>query len=234
MLVVIRIWAFFLLIGIQAAQATVLEVIAVEYPPYTTPTRSDDGLVFHELRTWLSARKLPFTIKARFLPPARAQHAVDTGDWCVALYPPSASTPHVYRQIGDAKIVIGLVRRKEEEPFVWSSPEEFRGKRIALLRSSTLSDFWMPFEKAGAEFTFVETMEQALGMLVRTRVDYAAADRAGLEEFRKTFPEGRELEFSEKGIQEYPLRVFLSERCRDLLGPEEERGADEDTAPLQN
>lgn len=234
MRVVIATWVFLEVFVCQPAHATVLEVIAVEYPPYTTPTRPDDGLVFRELRIWVAERNLPYTIRARFLPPARAQHAVDAGDWCIALYPPAASTPHVSHRIGDASIAIGLVRKNQKGPFTWSSAAEFRGKRIALLRSITLSDYWLPFERAGAEFVFVESMEQALGMLAKDRVDFSVADQAGLDQFKAKYPEAETLELSEKSIQEYPLSIFLSNRCRDLLGPETEKGADEDAAPLQN
>lgn len=229
----------FSLLGVQGALATTpatLDVIAVEYPPYTSSERADDGLVFRELRNYLIARNLPITIRARFLPPARAQNAVDTVDWCMALYPPSENTPHVFRRIGNSKVTLGLARIRRTEAFSWENADYFKDKRIALLRTVSMPQAWKPFEEAGAEFVFVEAMDQALNMVLQGFADYAVVDSGGLEAFDRTRSDGPELELSRQAVQEFPVGVYLSARCSDILGPPErdEKGAAEKTAPLQN
>jgi polar amino acid transport system substrate-binding protein len=227
---------FLLLQPPLARPSMTLDVIAVEYPPYTTPDRADDGLVFQRLRSWLASRNLPIKINARFLPPARAQHAVNSSDWCMALYPPSKNTPHLFRKISRTNIVMGFVRRKTSEPFSWDGPTYFKGSRIALLRTLSLSDPWIPYQEAGAKFVFVEAMEQAMIMVLKGRADYAVADSGGLEAFNRSAPADHQLELSSKPVQEFAVGVYLSARCRDILGSlkTNEKGATEHDAPLQN
>jgi polar amino acid transport system substrate-binding protein len=227
----------FLLLQVPPARASMtLDVIAVEYPPYTSSDRVDDGLVFQRLRTWLASRNLRITIKARFLPPARAQHAVNSSDWCMALYPPSDNTPHFFKKISDTDIVMGLVRKKSSTPFFWNGPSYFKGAKIALLRTLSLPEPWLPYREAGASFVFVETMEQALNMVVKGRADYAAADSGGLEAFNRLVPADLQLELSTKSIQVFEVGVYLSARCQDILGSSapKEKGATKSDAPLQN
>jgi hypothetical protein len=214
-----------------------IDVISVAYPPYTSPERADDGLVFRTLRSWLASRNLAIEIRALFLPPARAQHLIETTDWCMALYPPSENIPHVFRRIGNSTVGVGLARIKSSERFAWDGVDYFTGSRIAMLRTNSVTEYWKPFQDAGVEIVFVEDMDQALNMVLQGFADYAAVDSGGLEAFTRSRPQGDpELEISNQTVEEYPVGVYLSSRCRDILGPapDNEKGAAEETAPLQN
>lgn len=211
-----------------------IDVIVVEYPPYTTPDHPDGGLIFRKFKNWLDARNLAIALRPRFLPPARAQHEVDTTDWCISFYPPSKDTPHVFKQISQERIDMRLVRRKSEVPFSWTSLEVFRGKKMAMLRALSIEEEYRPFTNAGVEFIFVETMEQALTMVAQGRVDFASADRESLSFHNDKFPDLQKLEASGKIIRSYPVGMFLSERCKDILGSLNEKDAAKKTASLQN
>lgn len=223
--------------SMPARASMTIDVISVAYPPYTSPDRADDGLVFQKLRSWLASRNLSIKVRARFLPPARAQHAIETTDWCMALYPPSKNTPHVFRRIGDNSVALGFARLKSPEAFSWDSVDYFGGSRIAILRTVAISETWKAIQDAGAEFVFVEDMDQALNMVLRGFADYAVVDNSGLETFNRSRPVyGRELEISNQILQEYPIGIYLSARCKDILETtvEHEKGAANETAPVQN
>jgi polar amino acid transport system substrate-binding protein len=203
--------------GAFANAPKVLDVIAVEYPPYTGASLPDGGQAFRMLRELIASKNLPIIINPRFLPPARAQHAVDTTDWCIALYPPSPGTSFVFHRIGETSLFLRLVRQKSEDAFSWDAPTYFAGKKIALLRTKSMADYWQPYKEAGAEFVFVETLEQAMNMVVRGRVNYAVANDIILEQFNSALPDNQKLQLSETTVQEFPSGVYLSARCRDLL-----------------
>jgi len=227
-----------LLLGfsVNAAALKTIDVITVEYPPYTTPDRADDGLVYRELRDWIADRNLPISLRAHFMPPARANHMVETTDWCLSLYPPSDAIPHEFLQINASSVKIGLVRKREETEFDWDGPDYFRDAKIAILRTKQPSPNWQTYRSAGASFVYVDTKEQGLKMVLRDRVDYAAVDLKGLELFRRSNPAGRTLQFSKRIVEEFPIGIFVSDRCRSILGTsaENEKGASPKDAPLQN
>jgi len=174
-----------------------VDVIVVEYPPYTTPQHPDGGLAFAKVKRWFAEKKLPITLNPRFLPPARAHHEVDTTDWCISFYPPSKTTPHVFKTVSRERINMRMVRKKADTPFTWSSPAEFKGSRIALLRPMSLDAVYRVFAEAGLEFVYVETMEQAITMVAQGRVDYTVADNEGLEFFNRLLPEDQKLVVSQ-------------------------------------
>lgn len=205
-----------------ASSPQVIDVITVEYPPYTTPVRADDGLMFRELRAWVSARNVPVVLRPNFLPPARAQLVLNTTDWCLSLYPPSHKTPLYFQRISDSSIKIGLVRKKVEGEFDWQDTDYFKGATIAILRSIELSEMWRSFKEAGAIFVYVETVEQGMTMVLKDRVDYAFADRKGVDAFRQRDPRGVELQYSKKDLEEFPIGVFLSALCKGIFGEETE------------
>lgn len=186
-------------------------------PPYATPNRSDEGLLFRELRQWLEARNLAVTVTPVFLPPARARQLVNASDWCLSFFPPPDHRAHSFHRIDDATVRIGLVRRARPADFTWNDPGYFSNSSIAVLRSGNLGEMWRPMHRAGARFVYVDTMEQGLRMVQMGRVDYTFADQKGLEVFTGDHPAGPLLQFSKIHLKEYPVGIYVSDHCKGLL-----------------
>ncbi|GGB45329.1 hypothetical protein GCM10011316_16710 [Roseibium aquae] len=210
------------------AHAQSVEVIAVEYPPFTTATRADGGTVFAEIRQWLADQALDLTLVPVFVPPARAQVMVRSDAWCASLYPPPAEIGH-FIQVSNRAIDVGFLRRKIPGPFLWTDLGHFKNRKIAVLRARTSGGLLAPIETAGAQFVDVETVQQGIKLLLAGRVDYAFADNTTLSGFPAGSTERQSLEFSETVLERFPVGLYVSANCRQHFPKvgEKKRGADE-------
>lgn len=197
-----------------------VSVIAIDYPPFTTPERSDDGTVFVLLRNWFGDRNLEIKITPEFLPPARAQNRIIQGDWCASLFPPRDDIKATFLPINDTTIKIGFLRLKEPSEFQWESLDYFKDKHIAALRNTTREGLFKPFLDAGAVLTGIETIEQGVQLLLKKRVDYAFADKTTLDTIDLTPADRKKLEFSKTLLGSYQFGVYLSPECQDAFNPQ--------------
>jgi len=61
----------------------VFEVLAVEYPPFTSDHLSDGGIAFQRLRKAYPENR----IKPHIVPPKRAYQMIQNGQWCMRFFP---------------------------------------------------------------------------------------------------------------------------------------------------
>jgi len=193
-------------------ERTIIDVIAVEYPPFTSAHMATNGLSFEVLN--LAAKHLSYTWKPTFYPPKRALRMIEDGNWCASFYPATQSKDHHIVDLHDEKFSISLVRKKQNTDFQWKQLSEFQGQSVALLRTSMDSLFAKQFIAAGIEMIFVETVDASLKMLQHGRVDFAMYDSfsfAMLDSDRSS-----ELQFASTALIEMPVRMFINKKCLNV------------------
>lgn len=188
-----------------------LDVLAVEYPPFTTHTVADGGLAFQILR-----QAFPdYRFKPEFVPPKRAYSMMQQGDWCYSFYPSPEGIQSHKIVLSNYQIIIGFIRLQQESPFGWQQLAELNGLRVALLRSGENSPFALQFKQAGLQITYTETIQQSLDLLLRKRVDLAMYDDYN---FKKLPSETRsQLQFSDNHFVKTPVTLFINPSCQDPL-----------------
>lgn len=205
------------LFTLPALAQPAIDVIAVDYPPFTSPSQQDSGIAFQLLRLQFPNAKF----KPLFVPPKRAYTIVTNDPWCASFYPvrtPNAKTVVLSKH----EIEIGLIRLHEETEFQWQNLNSFAGQRVALLRTSDTSPFAHQFTNAGIQIQYVETIEQGMKLVLLRRVHFALYDNysfAQLEDATK-----HRLQFSSSSLIKTPIILYLNRDCEQaqLLIPVKE------------
>jgi len=194
-----------------------IDVIAVNYPPYTSPDAADYGSSFSFLTKYAKSHfRVPIT--PLFLPPARANKVIKDGQWCLSFYPPSNDNKlSRFVPLSDDIVSIGFYRLKEQNRFHWSKLEELSGKVVALLRANAIGKMHQRFIDAGMQLVYVESIEQGLELVLRKRVDYAFGDNLSLPETHFSDDEKRKLQFSESAFYTTKVGFFYNSECEDKL-----------------
>ena len=187
------------------------EVLAVEYPPFTTSKAADDGLAFLVLRQAFPAYKF----KPLIVPPKRAYNMIQNGQWCMSFYPSSEGVAADKVVLSEHAIKIGLVRLRQQEPFTWTDLDELVGLHVALLRSGEDSPFTSKFYQAGLVVTFTETIQQSMDLVMRQRVDIAMYDDYNFNQLPAALRE--KLQFSDSVLLQTPITLFTNPHCNNLL-----------------
>lgn len=193
----------------EELSANAIDVVAVEYPPFTTILREDGGVAFALLEK--ASEKIQLKLNPLFLPPARASAVIESGDWCASFYPPIAKDKSEQISLSDKHVKIGLIRRKADSTFAWERLDEFRGNSVAILRTSDESPFKHRFTEAGMNVVQVETIHSAIQMVLLGRTDFAMSDNvtyAGLEQTNKKL-----LEISSTSLLSTPITLFWNQEC---------------------
>ncbi|ABM00600.1 hypothetical protein SHAM105786_13570 [Shewanella amazonensis] len=199
--------------------ARTLAVIALEYPPFTTETQADKGSSFRMLQKYLLSNQLEFELQPLFLPSARAQSEIIAGNWCASFYPP----PDIVKEqsrfllLSDEIVSIGIYRRRQPEPFVWTDLSELGGGKIALLRSRVDGGFLQQFTDAGLTIEFVSDVATGLRMLNKGRVDYAFGDSDAISVLTLPKAMRENLQFSSTHLMEVPVGVFVNPMCPEAV-----------------
>lgn len=199
-----------LLSGFANAQP-VFEVLAVEYPPFTSSQLTDDGIAFQILRQAFPE----FTFKPHIVPPKRAYQMIQNGQWCMSFYPSIEGVASHKITLSKQNIVIGLIRMQQPEPLKWQQLEDLSGSRVALLRSGDSSPFSNKFNQAGLIITYTETIQQAVDLLLRQRVDLAMYDDYNFNQLPASLRD--KLQFSETSLLQTPVTLFTNPNCHDPL-----------------
>lgn len=188
-----------------------LDVLAVEYPPFTTSKIADGGLAFQILRQAFPEHHF----KPEFVPPKRAYTMMQHGDWCLSFYPSPEGISSEKIVLSEHQIVIGIIRLKQGTALKWQQLSELSGLRVALLRSGDDSPFTTQFHQAGLQITYTETTQQSLDLLLRNRVDLAMYDDYN---FHKLPVETQQqLQFSENHLVKTPVTLFTNPSCHSPL-----------------
>lgn len=199
-------------IALLPQELKVVDVIAVEYPPFTSAKMQTNGLSFEILNR--AAKHLEYTWKPVFYPPKRALKMIQGGNWCASFYPANTYKDHHVVDLHKEEFQISLVRRKVNTPFRWKQLSEHKGKTVALLRTNEDSTFARQFIEAGITVMFVETISASLKMVEHGRVDFAMYDSFSfglLEDEQKSA-----LQFASTSLLKMPVRMFINKNCLNV------------------
>ena len=198
---------------------TRIQVLAIEYPPFTSSGSVADGLSFVRLNRIL--QPYGWRAIAEFLPPARAPMEVNqTAAWLASFFPPKIGSPHVEVVIvAPAAIRMGLFRQRKSGGFSWQALSELRDSSLATIRSDSSSAYVTPFVKAGMNMVFVNSIEQGIQMLAEGRVDYVlTVEDTGWYYATQHGLSREHLQFSDSIIATFPHVLYVNRT--HPLGPE--------------
>ncbi len=208
-LLVVLHFAFFTVCSVAADKAKVINVIAIEYPPFTSVSLPNSGIAFELLNSVKPNKNIQW--QPLFLPPKRAYKNIESGDWCASFYPAFGNGEFDQYQLSEELIKIGLIRRSQAKPFSWSSLNEFSGMSVALLRTGTNSNFENSFKQAGLNIVYVETIKAAVQMVLFQRVDTAIMDNISYGNLAMKNKE--KLQFSQNTIIETKINLSINRSC---------------------
>lgn len=205
---------------VNAEQRQTVELIAVEYPPYTSEHVEGYGSVV-QLVSKYAEQNFSVDILPRFYPPARAQKLIAEGDWCLSLYPPQKTNLGArFIPLSDETVALTLFRLKQSTPFKWEKLSELKGKSVAMLRSGTPSSTFSQLTDAGLTVVYVESVEQGLRLILKSRVDFAFGDEQALLGIQLGEKNRAKLQLAETSLQEARVGVFYNINCEaKLLAP---------------
>ncbi|WP_028301248.1 hypothetical protein [Oceanospirillum beijerinckii] len=198
----------------QALPVLEVEVIAMQYPPYTGSQLTDYGLAFRALQAKLDQTDgARVVLTPHFLPPARAGLAVQEGHWQASFFPPVSGLKESYRNVlpSHEPIKIGLFRLHKMQPFLWDYYHELEG-RVAFTRLKGNSPIRDQMVAAGLNIVEVDSLEQSFRLLRLGRVDYVFSER--LAGFYIGLNQGMthdDLQFSDKNVLiQLSMNVWLN------------------------
>ena len=194
-----------------------INVIAVNYPPYTSPKLADYGSTFSLLNKYAQIH-FRVAISPSFLPPARAHRVIKNGAWCLSLYPPAEeNTASRFVALSNDVVSLGFYRLQKTGVFRWQSLNELSGKIVALLRTSAVGQMHQRFLDAGLTLVYVESVEQGLNLVLKERVDYAFGDNLALSESLLSAAQRQKLQFSESKVYQAKIGFFYNIDCEAHL-----------------
>jgi polar amino acid transport system substrate-binding protein len=199
-----------LLLGLPARA---VDVLAVEYPPFTSHRDPHGGLALQILRSAYPQT----TFKPVFLPPKRAYTQIKSGNWCLSFYPAPQGVVAESIVLSKNQLVIGLVRLQQPTPFRWTLLSELHGQTVAMLRTGEDSAFSQQFSSGGLQVVYAETVRQALALVLRGRADLAMFDSFNFARLEPA--EKARLQFSENHLVQTPIRLFSNPHCTEQLPP---------------
>jgi len=195
-----------------------IEVHAVDYPPYTSPTIQNNGVAFDSL--YKLTLNSDISIKPRFLPPARVGLELSRGNWCLSFVPPAIILDtHERLTLKDTNIDIVFVRKNRTEPFKWNKLSELAGLKLGFLRTyKRESILTNAIEESDIVIVGIETLQQGLELLDKERVDILLADKVSIEYLASILelPKGN-FQYSENVIEHLTLGVWLNLKCDAAL-----------------
>lgn len=191
------------------AQAKVIDVIALEYPPFTTLTKATGGISFELLSQNTDINEHNW--RPYFLPPKRAYKTIKSAAWCASFYPTEMVPHYIQYQLSEQSVSIGLVRLKQDIPFQWQDLAELSGKSVAILSTDANSKFARQFAQAGVIRAEVQTVQAGVQMVLLGRVDFAMLDDfsfAALASKNKS-----KLQFSQSSLLTTKLSLYVNPEC---------------------
>ncbi|PKG82112.1 hypothetical protein CXF85_14515 [Colwellia sp. 75C3] len=194
-----------------------VDVIAVDYPPYTSSKLTGDGSSFILLSKYAQSN-FSVSLTPFFLPPARANRVIKDGYWCLSFYPPREGNKVArFVSLSDNVVSMGFYRLRKKEGFHWTELKELKGKIVALLRPDVIGKMHQNILDAGLQMVYVESIEQGLQLVLKNRVDYAFGDNLVLSETNLSEVQKQKLQFSESSVHEAEIGFFYNIECKDKL-----------------
>jgi polar amino acid transport system substrate-binding protein len=192
-----------------------VNVIAMEYPPFTSSNMENFGSNFVLLKKY-AKQHFNLTVQPFFLPPARAHLEIQRNNWCLSFFPPKPGSPNAkFVPLSKDKVALGLYRLHQNNDFTYQSLTELKG-RVAVLRSGTVSTESQRLQKAGLRLVYVESIKQGLDLLLIGRVQYAIGDSTTL--LSKTGKAlSKKIQFSKHPMREIQVGFFYNLTCEKTL-----------------
>lgn len=200
--------AFFAFSASLSAES--IDVIALEYPPFTTINTKSGGIAFELLRQRTESYNLDW--KPLIVPPARAAQMLREGSWCASFYPASDKRNVTEISLSETVVKVGLIRKAGNSAFRWRNLSELKPGTVALLRTSDASPFAMQFYDAGLSVVFVDSITSAVQMVLKGRTTYALFDSVSAGNLERYARE--QLQLSESALLETPITVVLNNACQ--------------------
>lgn len=196
----------------QLAHTKTVDVVAIEYPPFTSAKTQSNGLAFELLNNVEHENVIQW--RPLFVPPKRAAKLIAANEWCASFYP-VRDQKEQFRQykLSESIVKLGLLRLRGTSLFQWQDLNELRGKSVALLRTNEGSPFIHQFKSAGLSIVFVEKVHTALEMVLLERVDLAFADSELIARVQLPENEKNKLQFSKTVLLETPISIFINPSC---------------------
>ena len=217
-------------ISAQEKYRTAIDIIAIEYPPYTSPHLPEDGIAFKTLTDAL--KQLPadgevLHIRPKFLPPGRASFYVSRGQWSASFYPPKQPEPgYVWLQLDNRLVELGLFRlRYTADPAKnaadWPELASMKGK-VAIGRQANPEKQGLRsvLKDSQLELVQVDSPEQGFHLLAKGRVDYVFSEKvAGFYIAQELSSDEVILEFSQNPIFTTHIGLWVNRKrtAGDLL-----------------
>lgn len=202
-----------------SATSDTVDVLAMDYPPFTAEADAEVGPLFSLLREYAREHMPSKQIRAVFVPPARASLLLSKGEYCLSFYPPVEHQEEFeFIKLSDETVRLGFIRKRQSGPFVWQDLSELQGKSSAMLRPNKSGKVLKMVLEAGMDVVHVETIIQGLMMLDKGRVDYAFGDNTTLSRLSEAAGISKdEYQFSQSSLFETIVGVNLRRSCRDDL-----------------
>jgi polar amino acid transport system substrate-binding protein len=195
----------------------VIDVIVLDYPPYSSPTLPSYGSSFSLLSQYANSH-FRIKIKPFFVPPARANRLIKDGNWCLSFYPPGENNESArFVPLSNDMVKIGFYRLLKAGRFHWKTLSELRGKIVAVLRSNETGKMHKGFIDSGLQLVYVESVKQGIQLVLKGRVDYAFGDSLALLETELTEAQKKTLQFSESAVHQARIVFFYNIQCADNI-----------------
>ncbi len=201
-----------------------VEVIGLEYPPFSSLTMEDGGINNRLLKDYLSDRT-DVDIVNVYYPPARAQSIIASERWCVSFYPPHHTTPQDIRfiRLRDDPVAMRILRLKQESDFHWESLSEFSGASMAILSFVLEGPYFQKFSDAGINIVEVGSLQQSFKLVLSGRVEYSVGDIESMKYALETIETDKELQLSDTVLSRVEVGAFVHPSCHHVFFPQSKR-----------
>lgn len=201
----------------SASQKEQVDVISVEYPPYTSKDMEGFGDVTQLLSAY-ARENFIVGIKPRFLPTARADKVIQDGRWCLSTYPPKHQNPDArFVSLSSETVILTLIRLTKNEVFKWSDLSEYEGAYVAMLRTKKQTALQKQMIDAGLRVVYIGEPEQGLLMLLKQRVDFVLGDVKTIMETEVGQKNKAQLQISETPLLEAGVGFYYNIKCQSKL-----------------
>ena len=199
--------------------AQTFEVLAIDYPPFTSESSPDFGLNFKYLEEYASENLPDTSFIPVFVPPARADTLLVEGAYCLAFFQPQKTQDdYRFHVLSQDVVSLGLIRMQQFGEFEWDDLREFSGKKIAVLRSSINQLLFKKFFEQGAIPFEVENIKQGLKVLKAGRVDFAFGDSSSLDYHNQFWGlEKDQFQFSLTHILQARVGIYYRKDCQERV-----------------
>jgi len=196
---------------------TNIDILSVEYPPFTTETRHDLGISFTLLSPIL--KDAGYRANALIYPPARLNKIINFSDqWCVSMLSPVVITPDIVGfTFSQDPIPMYIYRHRppNAQPFTAQELTQFSGQTIGLLRSIKQGELFKKITDAGINVYSTETITSAFKMLQKQRIDLIFSNSLSAQYYFSQFkidPESIQRSSTPLFVSQYKL--WLNLKCK--------------------